>query len=735
MIERDLQEWEEYDARLLDDAPAAQGAGAAQRSGRESLQAPLERAGEFESPFLLGNAGQMEAETEGMEWERSSRTSSPRRPKFRIARTAPPQSPRCSCACGGSTDDSACSDADEYGGAVGMGEQEPRAPNGASSQESLVDDADGRVGSGESLEIDPYYTIRSAMSPEHSSLQAGEVTAALGRAPVTLVLHQLLNSPEVRQATLASLLGNTGRRLVQLNGFDVSIPAYFRLISRLCREVAEQGEVESRAFSWESPPVCPLRDPGEKTKSFFATPKVTFSKSDRELLIQGFPIGSKSVTDEVTGSPAWQEAMSFMAGDPNVDVAVFGFSDCAGKEPENFNLQQQRADEVKARMPPEVRSRVRGTLPAGTASFLAGNSTANERALNRAVRVRFLSTVRKGEGPFDRLAAKVAKKPQVILTIDEYLFLVRSLEQALGLSAPQDAAKVLSVLRQIYYGSASWTLASGRNPLFNLLITSSPWPASIDPEPLLAPPPKPHPLMEALRKSQTVETLRKGQTLEFTDIGHVLAGLDAMMNPHPVSFHGITTSLNNEEVASWLGDVGSAAAEWAVDNYYGLTVGGKPASSQDHYFSGLAGDSDLLGDIDAYAMRAAFSPSSSPSSLVMSAVTLRGALSDALLEYYRVAQSNQGKARNQRFRIFVESFGGVIRGGSLVDPQALITTLQPKVVQCALALALMKNWPEHQAKFGERKVPPGDRRELNELVVSGSAQMTNRFVTFLTRRL
>ena len=94
----------------------------------------------------------------------------------------------------------------------------------------------------ESFEIDPYAAIRSAMSAEHSELPANEVTLTLGRMPATLVLHQLLNSPETRKATLASLLGRAAQRSVRFNGANVSIPVYLRLVSRLCREVAEQAD-------------------------------------------------------------------------------------------------------------------------------------------------------------------------------------------------------------------------------------------------------------------------------------------------------------------------------------------------------------------------------------------------------------------------------------------------------------------------------------------------------------
>jgi outer membrane protein OmpA-like peptidoglycan-associated protein len=95
-----------------------------------------------------------------------------------------------------------------------------------------------------SLEFDPYAGIRHAMAPEHATLEAGEIAVIFGRTPSTLVLHQMVNSPQLRQATLASLLGKAGRRSIRINGSRVSVPVYLRILSRLCREVAEQSEAE-----------------------------------------------------------------------------------------------------------------------------------------------------------------------------------------------------------------------------------------------------------------------------------------------------------------------------------------------------------------------------------------------------------------------------------------------------------------------------------------------------------
>lgn len=103
----------------------------------------------------------------------------------------------------------------------------------------------------DSLELDPYASIRTAMSPEHANLDANEISSVLGNVPAALVLQEFLDSPEMRHATLASLLGKAARRSVHINGMEISIPVFLRTVSRLCGEAAEQSETESRTSAPE----------------------------------------------------------------------------------------------------------------------------------------------------------------------------------------------------------------------------------------------------------------------------------------------------------------------------------------------------------------------------------------------------------------------------------------------------------------------------------------------------
>jgi hypothetical protein len=164
--------------------------------------------------------GSQESEAEA---ERRRRSAN-RAPKLRARYAGPPPL----------VEDSDCGDrADE---SEALGELESEAAYG-SERESLADGA-------ESFEVDPYSAIRPALSPEHANLPAGEITLVLGHLPASLVLHQLLDTPAIRQATVASILGSAARRTVRVNGANVSIPAYLRMVSRLCGEVAGEGETE-----------------------------------------------------------------------------------------------------------------------------------------------------------------------------------------------------------------------------------------------------------------------------------------------------------------------------------------------------------------------------------------------------------------------------------------------------------------------------------------------------------
>jgi hypothetical protein len=65
-------------------------------------------------------------------------------------------------------------------------------------------------------------------------------------------LQRLLTSSELEEALVASLLGEAGRRSVHIDGHEIAVPAYLRLLSRLSREAAEQtGEAAHETIGEE----------------------------------------------------------------------------------------------------------------------------------------------------------------------------------------------------------------------------------------------------------------------------------------------------------------------------------------------------------------------------------------------------------------------------------------------------------------------------------------------------
>jgi lysozyme len=81
---------------------------------------------------------------------------------------------------------------------------------------------------------------------ETANLLADEIATALGRRSSLAVLHYLLASNEWRQPALAALLGQPRQRTVRVLNTDLTISSYLRLLSRLCRDAADQIEQEAR---------------------------------------------------------------------------------------------------------------------------------------------------------------------------------------------------------------------------------------------------------------------------------------------------------------------------------------------------------------------------------------------------------------------------------------------------------------------------------------------------------
>jgi hypothetical protein len=248
-------------------------------------------------------------------------------------------------------------------------------------------------------------------------------------------------------------------------------------------------------------------------------------------------------------------------------------------------------------------------------------------------------------------------------TIDEYVHLLECVERAFPSLSPRD---VLSLVRQIYYGAEPWSAT--QTSRWRDVITCG----------LTLPDPR-----AALGK--TYDALRASQALRVpglpeTDVGHVFTGLEAMVCPATsVAFIPVlgNTRMSNEEVATWGGDIGSAAAARVRDEQdRGLAP--KPWSAYIGGSGGPAGAADLRGDIDPFAIRAALTGSACSSS-AMRALTLATPLSQVISEYYTGAATAVGRARASSVRCLVEALGGTVAGRHITNKGSLATSLSPRV--------------------------------------------------------
>jgi hypothetical protein len=480
-----------------------------------------------------------------------------------------------------------------------------------------------------------------------------------------------------------------------------------RLLAHELTHVVQQG-ADHQLIRRQA--TCPIRPPDEVTRSrrsggILSTDVIT--PSANTLVIQDFSVNDTALPIGVTTNPVFERFMSIATGDPSTALAVKGYTDCVGAAAENLSLRDGRAQSVIAAMPPTLRSRPRFSWPTSpTTDFRDTNATEEGRASNRAVEVTMTSVPPvAGQDPCDL--------PNRATNIDQYMFLVRCAERRLSLTTAANASTMVSALRQIYYGNATWSSSS--NPVWNMVITDRPWSAGNDPANQLG-----IHLFAALRDSQVVAG---------HDMGHLLTGLDAMLNPHEVelttSRFVMSTGLSNEEWATWAGDVGSAVAEFAVGLYANPS-----AAPIDVYFARFANSSDLLGNLDSFAIRAGLT-GLTPNSQLQHAVTLSGTFSEVLMQYFRITSSTLSQSRTNAARNFITMYGGVLSGNTLTNRATIEAALRPSVENFAgrfvLFLMLQRNY------FNTPPATPGPQPTATLPIAVANA--TRLYVDFLLAHL
>lgn len=216
--------------------------------------------------------------------------------------------------------------------------------------------------------------------------------------------------------------------------------------------------------------------------------------------------------------------------------------------------------------------------------------------------------------------------------------------------------------------------------------------------------------------------LRNSQVVGGHDMGHLLTGLDAMLNPGEVFLSmgriSLATGLANEEWATWAGDAGSAAAEFAVDTYANTVTGTMP-----DYFSRFAGVDDLLGNLDSYAIRAGLT-GLPPATQLQQPVRLSGTFSDLLMQYFRISSSAPGRSRVNAKTNFIQAYGGVLSGGTLTNRPAFEATLRPPIENFAGRFVLFK-----MLQRGFLNTPPPSPGPLATVTLPGAVDEATRLYT------
>lgn len=479
---------------------------------------------------------------------------------------------------------------------------------------------------------------------------------------------------------------------------------------------------------------CPgKRDKGEVTLSQSPTgvlaADTSFDGTKETLMIQDFGIDQDAPPASMTQSDDWRRMMSMILGDPTVTVAVLGSSDCIGAEQNNHSLRDRRANAVIQAMPAEAQVKVNPVLRGwwGQLTMLFPNDTAENRARNRNVRVVLI-----------RMLTDSCDSLPKATNLDQFIFLVTCLEKRLGLTNPADAPKTLSVLRQLYFGNAAWSNKANRNRIWDDIIPTRPWVPGNDPTPQLGPK-----LVSALQASKDLKFDSSASAVAI-DISHLLTGLDAMMTPQNTEIHAVRslvveTNVLNHALATWAGDVASAATNYTICVDFM-----KFSASYGSFFQDLSGDADLEGDIDAYAIWAA--QNSAPGAPVPLQLNLP--FSEILMQYYRLKNTPGGQARASRFEVFANYYGANVKNGKMQNWLAFQQNINPSVTEIAMLL-LAKQMKEILQGNGSSigkcaggtppvqngQPAPVDLGTILKGAMVASTKMTELFTVWLEQRL
>ena len=237
-------------------------------------------------------------------------------------------------------------------------------------------------------------------------------------------------------------------------------------------------------------------------------------------------------------------------------------------------------------------------------------------------------------------------------SIDAFLRVIRAEEDRLPQGERLDTRLTISRLRKLFYGGRGWDEhlipgAAGVTPLYPFEMAApvrrefeAPGPNVLDfvdrRARLVGAPP-------ALAHPGDLQEVRMPDG-ELVDVGHVLAGLDAINHRAEVAPLGLYEMASNVDAVTWAGDLGSVIGEVLFQEARldrTLTVAEVQAQ-----IDLCAPPQDMLGNVDAYVIGAAYDISPRAGRRV----------SDILLDYYG-SPATAGTARSRRFTTFAREVG------------------------------------------------------------------------------
>jgi outer membrane protein OmpA-like peptidoglycan-associated protein len=404
---------------------------------------------------------------------------------------------------------------------------------------------------------------------------------------------------------------------------------------------------------------CPGYQSGEvkKSKTEAGHLSADVVEEPERLLIGDFGVNWRHLKRATKNDPLLRQWLQKFENEDSYRLRILGYSDCIGKEKNNRLLRLGRAERVYKLLGHKTRSRVVTKRAAPKNTYITGNTTAEERATNRGVVIEFYQDLNIES---EVISARECKAPRQAQSLDDYVFLVRCVEQAFPTYTPR---QILSLLRQIYYGSESWSKR-----------TDSHWKEIITCGVKLSSP------VSALGK--LLKALHDSQEVEDTDLGHVFTGLEAMCCPRSqVTFHKyhipILAETPNVELATWAGDLAAAVGMKVFEEY----DQGMPVQDWEKYLLApgtRAGTADFNGDIDAYAIGASLSGKCAEVS--KTAITkIDTPISKLLYDYYINSNTPLSQMRLQRIGCFIQGIGAELWGVVIKNKPTLYDALTHRV--------------------------------------------------------